>query len=191
VKGAFMSTVISEAFTSKIHSLQELSEEYGLQLECAIQPDLAIEADPELAMLLIEGLINTAFKYGCKGDTVAVTGRSNGRVTVDVLLTCAESASRRELLDGKFLIVEPLLSMMKAELAIAFPTDKSILYTLLLSKVPPPKASITALKYTNYFCPRCDEKIMFLTAIESGGSDCYYCENCLWEQPLPWVPASN
>ena len=134
VKGAFMSTVISDKLTNKVHSLQELSDQYGLQLTCNIPSGLAIETDPELTLLVIEGLINTAFKFGCEGDEIEVTGCKDGHVTIDVLLTCADTAPRNEALEGNLAIVDPLLRMLKAELEITFPTDKSILFTIQLPK---------------------------------------------------------
>lgn len=133
-----MPAVLSDALTSKVESLQEFAEEMGLHLECEIPEGLMVDTDPDLTLLVVEGLINTAFKQGCEGDKVKVAACADGKVTVDVLVTCAADAPGAQSLQGCETFVDPFLKMLNAELDITQPTPQSVLFSMQLPKAELP-----------------------------------------------------
>lgn len=129
-----MPTVLSEVLTKEIESLQGFAAEHGLDLESAIPEGIEVDTDPDLTVLVVEGLINMAFKQGCKGDNVKVLACANGRVTVDILVSCHAEAPQVENLEACKALVDPFLKVLSADLDISRPTPQSVLFSMQLPK---------------------------------------------------------
>lgn len=129
-----MPTVLSEVLTSQVESLQNFAEELGLDLESEIPEGLESDTDPDLTVLVVEGLINTAFKQGCEGDKVKVQACTDGGVIVDILVNCHTQAPRAENLEACRALVDPFLKLLNADLDISLPTPQSVLFSMQLPK---------------------------------------------------------